>query len=43
MWKMCDITGVISLLNVLLSKLDRVSSGSAVLMSCLDLILCLAF
>ena len=39
MLEMCDITGVISLLNILLSKLSSSSSSSAVLISCLDLVL----
>ena len=35
---MCDIRSVISLLNILLSKLYSSSSGSAVLIPCLDLV-----
>ena len=35
---MCDITGVIYLLNNLLSKLSSSSSGSAVVIACLDLV-----
>ena len=41
-WKMFDITGVISLSNILLSKLYSLSSGSAVcLITCRNLVLCL--
>ena len=35
---MCDITGVISVLNILLTKLYSSSSGSVVLITCLDLV-----
>ena len=38
MLEMCDITGVISLLNIRLSKLHRSSSSSAVLITCMDLV-----
>ena len=38
MWEMCDITGVISLLNILLSELYSSSSDSAVVIAYLDLV-----
>ena len=39
-WEICDITGVISILNVLLSDLCSASSGSAILIAGLDLGFC---
>ena len=42
MWEMYDITGIISLSNIVLSKLHSSLSGTAVfLIACLDLV-CLA-
>ena len=38
MWEICDLTGVISLLNIPLSKLYISSSASAVLIACLHLV-----
>ena len=37
-WEKSDITGVISILNILLSKLYSSSSDSAVVITCLDLV-----